>query len=155
MDLAEFHEHIAAVVLIDAETAELNPRNAAADSQDYAPVGHVVEHRNLLSHPHRMMPGQHHHHRTEPDALRAAGKVGQILEHVGTHRVVSEVMLDAPQRIEAQRLREVAQMQIIAVNLTIGPSFVLALKDYRGSYMHWEILSLAMICIATHIGPSR
>jgi hypothetical protein len=52
------------------------------------------------------------------------------------------MVLDAPQRIEAQRLREIAKMQIVAIDLAIVAGIGLALKDNRGSYVHGGFLWL-------------
>ena len=53
--------------------------------------------------------------------VRAAGHVGQELQHVRAHRVVGEVVLDAPDRVEAERLGEVGEAELVPVDLGVGP----------------------------------
>ena len=45
-----------------------------------------------------------------------AGHVRQPLHRVGAHRVVVEVVLDRPQRLEAELDGEVAQAQLVLVD---------------------------------------
>ena len=118
--LRRLDEAVAAVLLVDAEALELDAPETAADAEDEATVRHVVEHDDLLGDAHRVVPGQHDHHRAELDAVRAPGEVGQVLQHVGAHRVVGEVVLDAPQRLEAERLGEVAEPELVAVDVAVG-----------------------------------
>src|SRR6185295_6164999 len=93
--LRGFDEELARIVLVDAIALELHPAKPAAHAEDEAAVRLVIEYANLLGNAHRIVPGQYHDHRTELHARGAAGEVGQILQHVGAHRVVGEVMLDA------------------------------------------------------------
>ena len=79
------------------------------EAEDQAAVGDVVEHRDLLGRPHRVVPRQHHHHRAQLHALGAPRHVGEELQDVRAHRVVGEVVLDAPDRLEAERLGQVGQ----------------------------------------------
>jgi hypothetical protein len=57
----------------------------------------------------RIVPGQHDHHRAELNVLCAASEVGEHLEYVRTHRVVGEMVLDAPQGLETERLGHIAE----------------------------------------------
>ena len=57
-----------------------------------------------------------------PSSMRevAAREVGEQLEHVGHHRVGREVVLDAPERVEAERLDEPADVEVFLVDLPVG-----------------------------------
>ncbi len=87
-----FHRHAKAVVL--------DRGRAATEADDDAAIGQQVEHGNLLSHPHRVMPGQHDDHGTQLDLRGAAGHEGEKLHHVRHHGVRSKVVLHAPDRVE-------------------------------------------------------
>ena len=93
--LAVFDEELAAVAHVEAEAVELDLAGTAAEPQDHAPAREMVEHRDLLGHPHRVVPRQHHDHRAQPHVPGAARHVGEELHDVGAHRVVGEVVLDA------------------------------------------------------------
>ena len=45
-------------------------------------------------------------------------------------------MLDAPQRVEAERLGEVAEPQLVAVDVAVGAALALALEDDAHSDVH-------------------
>ena len=59
------------------------------------PVGEELKVK-LLGDANGIMPREDDHARAELYVRGAAGHVGEELQHVGTHRVVVEVMLDAP-----------------------------------------------------------
>src|SRR5271155_2615806 len=86
------------------------------------------------------MPRHDDHHRSKLYRLGAAGEVGQELQHVGAHRVVVEMMLDAPDGIEAERLVEVANPQILGINVAIRSNIVRILENYSSTNFHLEIL---------------
>ena len=88
------------------------------------------------------MPGQHHDHGADLRPLRAPGHVGEELQHVGAHRVVREVVLDTPDRLERQRLRQVGQMQLVAIDLAIRPGLLRILEDARHPDVHADLLSV-------------
>ncbi len=69
----------------------------------------MVEHNDLLRDPNRIVPGQHNHHRAKLNVLCAASEVGEHLEYVRTHRVVGEMVLDAPQGLETERFGHIAE----------------------------------------------
>ena len=68
--------------------------------------------------------------------MRAAGHVGEELQHVGAHGVVGEVVLDAPDRLEAERLGQVGEAQLVAIDLEIAALEVRVLKDASHADVH-------------------
>ena len=66
----------------------------------------------------------------------ATGHVRQELHNVGTHRVVVEVMLDGPQRLEAELHREITELQLLAVHLVIGECVERILEHGRVADVH-------------------
>ena len=92
----------------DAEAFVLGRGGAAPEAEQAAPAAHDVEQRDLLGDPHRVVPRQHDHRGAELDALGAAGEVGQQLGRRRRHGVAGEVMLQRPQRVEAERLDQIA-----------------------------------------------
>src|SRR5437667_11948197 len=67
---------------------------------------------------------------------RAHGEIAEVEKDVGTHRVVGEVMFDAPQRIDPERLGEIAEAKLVPIDVAIGSSFALALKNDAHSDVH-------------------
>jgi len=65
----------------------------------------LYEERNLLGDAHRVVPGQHDDHRAQLDALGLGRHVGEELNWIWTHRVIVEVMLNRPNRIEPKWFR--------------------------------------------------
>ncbi len=63
-------------------------------------------------------------------SVRAPGEVGQVLQDVGTHRVVGEVVLDAPQRFESERFGEIAEPQLVAVDVAVRAAVAAALENH-------------------------
>ena len=104
-----------------AEAAELDAPEAAADAEDDPTAGEVVEHRDAFGDAHRVVPGQHHDHRAELHVLGAPGHVRQELERVGHHRVAREVVLDRPDRVEPERFGQPGELQLVRVDLVVGP----------------------------------
>ena len=133
-------EEIAALVLIEAEALVLDSRETAADAENEAAVGEMVEQRGLLGDPNRIVPGQHHHHRAELHVLGLARHVGQELQHVGAHRVVVEVMLDRPDRVESERLGHLGKPQFVAIDLGVGKCVVGILESCSVAYVHGILL---------------
>ena len=72
--------------------------------------------------------------------LGAAGHVGQELEHIGAHRVVGEVVFDAPDRVEPERLGLAGQPELVGVDLVVGPRAPGVLEDDRQSNVHTPTL---------------
>ena len=134
--LAVLDEQLAAVAHVEAKAVELDFPGAAPQAQDHAASRQMIEHGDLLGDPHRIVPGQHHDHRSQPHMLRAARHVGQELHDVGAHRVVGEMMLDRPDRFEAQRLGHVGQGQLVQVDLAVAERPPGVLKDRSHSDMH-------------------
>src|SRR2546428_633510 len=139
--LRGFDEALAGFVHRHAEAVELHLAGAAAEAEDQPAVGDVVEHRDFLGHAHRVVPRQHDHHRAELRLLRAAGHVGEELQHVGAHRVVGEMVLDTPYRLVAERLREIGQPQFVAIDLTIRAALLRILEHGRHSDVHAGLLA--------------
>ena len=127
--LGVLDESLPRLVHVDPEALELHPAEPAPDAEDDAPAGDVVEHRDLFGHPHRVVPGEHHHHRAELRALGPAGHVGQELDDVRAHRVVGEVVLDRPDRLETERLGELREPELVPVDLVVGEGVVRILED--------------------------
>ena len=96
----------------------------------------MVEHGDLLGHAHRIVPGQHDDHRAELDRLGAAREVAQELQDVRAHGVVGEVMLHAPDQIEAERFGEIAEIQFCAVDFVVRPIGIGRLENDAHPDMH-------------------
>src|SRR5262249_34866085 len=64
---------------------------------------------------HRIMPGQHHHGRAEPHALRAPGKVAQEVERGGELAYSRKVMLDHEHAVIAELLRRQHIIDVLLV----------------------------------------
>ena len=82
--------------------ALVEPGEAApADPEVDPPAAHVVEGRDLLRDPDRVVQGQHVHRETDPDAAGASRDRGREGDRRGEHRTVrDEVELREPGRIE-------------------------------------------------------
>ncbi len=119
-DSGGFDETRARFLHRDAEAIVFHRRGAAAEAEDGAPAREHVEHRDFLGDAYRVVPRQHDDGSAEHDPPGARGEVGQQLNHVGHHRVSGEMMFDAPDRVEPQRLGEIAKHQVVAVNLIVG-----------------------------------
>ena len=74
---------------------------------------------DILAQPDRIMPGQHDDHRAEPDAAGPGGEPGQEIQRVGANLIGIEMMLDAPQRVEAHGL-DLAGQPALDVGLDEG-----------------------------------
>ena len=138
--LSVFDEQVAAFVLVEAKTVVLDARETASEAENHAAVGNVIEQRDLLCHADRIVPRQHDHARSELYVRGAASHVGEELQHVGAHRVVVEVMLDAPDGIEAKLLDHLGEAQLVAINLGIGKCVVGILEYCAISNVHDESL---------------
>src|SRR5208283_887991 len=138
--LRRFDKALARFAERNAEPFELDSRKSPPQAKNHAPVRHVIDHRHLLGDAHRVMPRHDDHHRSKLYRLGAAGEVGQELQHVGAHRVVVEMMLDAPDGIESERLIEIADMQIFRIDVAIRSNIVRILENYSSTNFHFEIL---------------
>src|SRR5262249_35341858 len=103
-------------------------------------IGHVIDERDLLGDPERVMPRQHHYHRAEERLLGAPGHVGEKLNRVGTHRVIIEMMLDRPDRIEAERLSHLSQANFILPDFAVGKFVFSILKNASVADVHRDLL---------------
>ena len=70
----------------------------------WLPLEPRLEVKYLLGDHHRVVPGQHDHHRAEVDPAGLAGEVGQVLNGAAGHDVRREVVVDRPVGVEAERL---------------------------------------------------
>ena len=66
------------------------------------------------------MPGQHDDGGAERDAAGASGIIAQQLGRRRRHRVAGKVMLEREQRIEPERLGQIAERQMLAYHRGIG-----------------------------------
>ena len=151
--LAVFDEQLAAVAHVEAEAVELDFARAAAETQDHAPARQMVEHGDLLRHPHRVVPRQHHHHRAQPHVLGAARHVRQELHHVGAHGVVGEMVLDRPDRFEPERLGHVGERQFVQVDLPVAERTAGILEDGGHSDVHGTFLWLIRRMVNGRLPP--
>jgi hypothetical protein len=87
-----------------------------------------------------MVPRKHNYHRAQLDFLSPTGKVGEVLEDVGTHRVVGEVMLHPPERLVAKRFCQIGEAKLVPINVSIGAPFTFALKDRGHPDVHLTLL---------------
>jgi hypothetical protein len=137
--LGRFREPLPRLVHREPEAVELDLAGATAQTQDEAAARDVVEHRDFLGHAHRVVPREHDHHRAQARALGAAGHIGQKLQHVRAHRVIGEVMLDAPDRLEAERLGQVGQPELVAIDLAVGSRLAGVLEHGRQTNVHGKL----------------
>jgi hypothetical protein len=96
----------------------------------------VVEDADLLGQAHRVVPGQHHDHRTELHPLGTRRHPGQELGHVGAHVVVGEVVLGRPHRVEPQRLGGGGQIEALAPDVGVGPRPAGVLEERSHADVH-------------------
>src|SRR5713101_5211081 len=73
--------------------------------------------------------------------LGPARHVREKLEDIGHHRVIVEMMLDRPHRVEAERLRHLGKPYLIAIYLEVGKGIVRVLNSYAVTYVHGILLS--------------
>ena len=93
---------------------------APSHAEQHAPVEQMVEQRDLLGHTQRFVPREDHRAGAEPDALRPRRHVREEHGVVGTERVVVEVVLDRPQRVEAEFVREHAEADLVRDHLPVA-----------------------------------
>ena len=123
-DLGGLHEARPRFLHRDAEAGVLHGGRAAAEAEHAAAVREDVEQRDLLGHPHRVVPGQHDDRGAEDDALGAAGDVAQQLGRRRRHGVAGEVVLQREDRVEAERLGQVAQGQVLGEHGGVRAAFL-------------------------------
>ena len=140
--LGALDETRARIAHVLAEAVELDAPGAASESEDQPPAGQVVEHADLLGDAHRVVPRQHHHHRSELHARRAAGHVRQELQRIRTHRVIGEVVLHRPHRVEAERFGQTREAHVLFVHFAIGRVSARILENRRHTHVHLRYSSL-------------
>ena len=131
-----FVEAVARFVHVDAEGPVLHPRQAAAQSQDEPPVAQGVEHARLLGHPQRIVPRQDDRRGAEMDFAGAPCQIGQHLEIVGQHRIGVEVVLGAPDSVEAQRLGKLGDPHLVTHHLGIRHPLMGVLENQHVTGSH-------------------
>ena len=124
-DLGGLDEAGARLAHIHAEAVILRPASATAKAEQAAPAAHNVELRDHLRHPHRVVPGQHDDGGAKLHPLGAACEVRQQLRRLGAHGIAGEVMLQRKDRVEAQRLGQIAHRQVVAHDSRVRPAVLL------------------------------
>ena len=104
----------------DAKAGVLDARRPPAKAEQAAPAAEDVEERDLLGDPDRIVPRQHDDRGPKGDPFGAAGEIGQQLQWGRRHRIAGEMMLEREQRVEAERLGEIAHGQMIRHDRHIG-----------------------------------
>ena len=87
----------------DLKALELAVPVALADAEIEAAAGNQIERRRLFGEQHRIVPGQHHHRRAEPQRLGAHGERHQQHQRRGHLVPAGEMMLDQKARRKAER----------------------------------------------------
>ncbi len=123
-DLRRLHEAGPRLLHRDAESRVLDARRAAAEPEEAPPPREHVEESDLLGDPDGIVPGQHDHRGPEGDPLRPAGVVAQELGWRRRHGVAGEVVLEGEERIEAERLGEVAEGHVLGEDVSVGAIFL-------------------------------
>src|SRR5713226_2485649 len=118
-DFRRLDETRSRLVHRNAKALILDGRGAAAKAEDAAPAREHIEHRDLLGDTDRVVPWQDDDGGAECHILGASAEVGHQLNHVGAHRIAGEMVLDAPDGVEAERLGEVGQAAVVVVDLAI------------------------------------
>ena len=104
----------------NAEPLVFDARRTAAKAEQAAPAGEDVQQRDPLGDADRVVPRQHDDRRPEHDPLGAAGIIGQQLERRRRHRIAGEMVLEREQRVEAERLGEIAHRQMVGDDRHVG-----------------------------------
>ena len=105
------------------------------------PAGEVVEDRETLGDPHRIVPGEHSDHGPELDPGRLSGQPRQDHRRLRRQLVVGEVVLGDPSRVEADLLGPAAEAQLAAVDLGVRAIPVKVLEGDSEPYVHEHLLS--------------
>ena len=104
----------------DAKPLVFDARGTAAKAEQAPPAGQDVEQCDPFGDADRVVPRQDDDRGPEGDALGAAGEIGQQLERRRRHRIAGEMVLEREQRVEAERLGEVAHRQMVGDDRHIG-----------------------------------
>ena len=119
-DLRGLHEARAGLFHGNAEAGVLDAGRAAAEAEQAAAAAEDVEERDLLGHPHRVVPGQDDHRRAQDDAARPPRVVAQELGGGRGHGVAGEVVLEGEEGVEAEGLGQVAEGQMLGDHRRVG-----------------------------------
>ena len=101
-DLVDLLEALAAARHVKPEGVELVLGRAAPDAQVKRLLGEQAEHRDLAGESQRLVPRQHQHAGAERQLREAAGDVAGQHQRARRREVVAEVVLDQPDRPEAE-----------------------------------------------------
>src|SRR4030095_6951132 len=88
------------------------------------------------------MPRQHDHHGAKLHVLGLSRHIGEELQDVRTHCIVSKMVLDRPDGIKAERLSHLSQPQSLAIDCRIGESVARVLKEGGITNVHGVLLVL-------------
>ena len=105
-----------------AEPLVFDAGRAAPEAEQAAPAAQDIEQRDLLGDAHRVVPRQHDDRGAELDPLRAPGVIGEQLGRRRRHRIAGEMVFEREDRVEAERLGEVAERQMLADHRGVGPA---------------------------------
>ena len=119
----------------NAEACILRAGCSASKAKHASSAAQQIQVGNLLGHADRVMPREHDHTRAERDTGRLCCVVGQELQRARRHRVAGEVMLQRKQGIEAERLGEIRQREVLCQHGGVGTSR-LRQNAYVGSDSH-------------------
>src|SRR5215472_1035158 len=100
-DLERFEEHLARLLLVDAERLEFRRTQSATQPHIEASASQIVEHRRLLGDKQRMPERQDVDHAAEADALRRSRRGGDQQIGRGDRCCWLQMMLEEPDLIDA------------------------------------------------------
>ena len=140
------HEAWTGLLHRDAEAGVFDTGGAAAEAEQAASAAQHVEQRDALGDTDRIMPGQHDHRGAKLHALRAAGEIAEQLRRRRRHRVAGEMMLEREYGIEAERLGEIAQFEVLLVDGDIR-SGRLGQDAERHADLHGRLLRICRECV--------
>ena len=129
-------EGLLGFALVETESIELNPSQTAAKPGDYPALGQVIQHRQFLGNPDRVMPGQNHRHGAQLDFLGFACQERQPLGNVRAHGVTGEVVFHTPDRIIAKTFSLFGHFDFMLVNVEIIEVVPGVLEDAGQSNFH-------------------
>ena len=102
------------------EVAVLTPAQAPAEAQPHSTAREMVQHRDLLRHPERLVPGEDDRPSRQVDALGPSRQIGEHLDVVGAEAVIVEVVLDRPQGAEPELFGQESQRDLLVVDLAVS-----------------------------------
>ncbi len=128
-------EALARLAEFDTEGIELPFRETAAESDDYSPLGQMIQKNRLLSHAERIVPWKDEGAGHELNRLGARCDITQKNDVVRNHRVIEKVVLDRHQQVESHCLRLERQAELLSIDLDIRSSWV-ALEQWHQADLH-------------------